>query len=942
MHWLRYLFFALLIFMASPVYAEDNDSTLYHPEKDGYYERADSAGLSPIILDLAISLYKSERFEQARKQFEIVLTLRPGDKTALKYIALIKKRLGEAEEEVKKEEPKEEEEETTEEAATETADETAEEQDTGELSLASPAKPEPPPKTKETPSIPKVLILDAKTKKPTFTLEIEQNELITITGKTVRRILLTQPDIINLEKDADTLYVTGKNIGKTYLHIWDSQQRWTVEFRTIPKKQKGFGAEDEEKYAEERAKELQIHYALATSYNKIAYKDATIGSDFSSRFYQHILETATPLETPNGNFYFSASVNSRQEESELSYASVRWRNGQIGPLKDINLQAIDFRPERTDLAFSKGDLRGIQVSSPLVENKLRANIFWGEEIGLRFGGFIPPGIEYKKQQVYYSGLNLDYAAGKEQFYSLSAYKAGGRDRTADQRENAYDLKALYNFDKLKLMPEIAFDTETYATKIKIDYGLPAFGVTTELRDISKDFQAVSGKDYQAGQKGVLLDIHYRPYEKISFSNKIDLFQDGLYPNPDLPDRWNKEISFGTLWSPMRLIEAQGDYNYGNYMGKNFPTIIQSTSLGLRFRMPTERRINLYVNYNRNKNLYIRTPILDYLSNKITAGSLFNLVPSVYCFFEKEINRITSLASSESAVPKALQTGVEWSSQVYNTAVYQTLRFTYRDEEDTSSPFSFMIGEDYVEGYGEIAYAPVPYFNFSLNARVRNIRTEATPSVKRVETEILAGLNYLFNTHLRFDPVGTIQGYVYKDLNLDGMKQPDEPAIPGVELRIVSKRIQSTDRSGAYKFMNVKAKKVYISVNPATIPEGFILIGPTIREAVIVNKDITELNFGVSSRTEIHGSVFEDIDGDYKFGLHDKGVKNVALVLEDGTRIYTDAYGAFEKRLPPGKYRIKLDLETVPEEYMPMVPIFSDFELEEGQSMKYDIPLLKFK
>ena len=1005
MQWLRYLLCLLFIFIMFPAYAGDNDTRFYRPENDGYFEKSDAEGLSPIILDLAISLYKSERLAQALRQFNIVLALHPGDKTALKYVKIIKKRLGEPEEEAVAEQERllitesldKEEKETTaeEEAATQELplssdkaglykEEFISKQIDGMMLYDEPArkpakekpaakekpvpkkkvtakakttaKKKPAAKTKKTAKaketakekvttttgIPKILILNPKTKKPAFSLEVEQNEIISIKGEKITRFLLTQPDVISIEKSTDVLFITGKNIGKTYLHIWDSQQRWTVEFKTIPKKQKGFGAEDEDKYAEERAKELKIRYAMITNYNKTVNHSSTVMPRYRYRSFQHILESATPLETPNGDFGFSVSVNSLPEKTEMNYASLRWLNGKIGTFDKINLQAIDFRPERTDLAFSKADLRGVQVSAPLADNKLRTNFFWGEELGLRFGGFIPTGIEFKKQQIYYSGLNLDYLAEQEHVYSLSAYKTWGKDRAPGQNEYAYDLKAHYDFDKLKLIPELAFDTENYASNLIIDYTLPSLKVITELRNISKDFQAVSGKDYRAGQKGVLVDASYRPSEKIIFSNKIDFFSDDLYPNPDLPDRWNKEVSLGSLWSPLRLIEIQGDYNYRNYMGKNFPTISQGTGVGMRYKLPIERRVNLYLNYNRNRNRYIRTPILDYLSNKITAGSIIGLFPSIYGFVEKETNRITQLSNSESATPKALQTGLEWSAQLYDTGIYQLLRFTYRDEEDTASPFSFMVGEDYIEGYGETVYAPTPNFNFGLTVRAKNIRTEAAPVGKRFEAEILAGLNYLFNTHFRIDPVGTIEGYVFQDENLDGIKQPDEPAIPGVELRIVGKRIQSTNRSGAYKFMNVKAKKVYISINPTTIPTGFILTGPAIREAIIFNKDKTILNFGVSSRTEIQGVVFEDTDGDYKFGLHDKGVAGVALVFEDGSRMFTDSYGGFSKRVNPGKYRIKLDLASIPEDYMPMVPIFADFELAEGQSLNYTVPLLKFK
>ncbi len=55
-----------------------------------------------------------------------------------------------------------------------------------------------------------------------------------------------------------------------------------------------------------------------------------------------------------------------------------------------------------------------------------------------------------------------------------------------------------------------------------------------------------------------------------------------------------------------------------------------------------------------------------------------------------MNRITLLTNTDSAVPKALQTGIEWSTQISDSAFYQSLRFTYRDEQDTASPLSLYI------------------------------------------------------------------------------------------------------------------------------------------------------------------------------------------------------------------------------------------------------------
>ena len=71
------------------------------------------------------------------------------------------------------------------------------------------------------------------------------------------------------------------------------------------------------------------------------------------------------------------------------------------------------------------------------------------------------------------------------------------------------------------------------------------------------------------------------------------------------------------------------------------------------------------------------------------------------------------------------------------------------------------------------------------------------------------------------------------------------------------------------------------------------------------------------------------------------VKGVEVSLEDGSRATTDSYGRYTfKKVDVGEHKLTLDLKTVPPIYIPTVPIFVDFELSEGDSFSYNIPLKK--
>jgi hypothetical protein len=100
-------------------------------------------------------------------------------------------------------------------------------------------------------------------------------------------------------------------------------------------------------------------------------------------------------------------------------------------------------------------------------------------------------------------------------------------------------------------------------------------------------------------------------------------------------------------------------------------------------------------------------------------------------------------------------------------------------------------------------------------------------------------------------------------------------------------------------------------------------------------------FGITSRSEITGTVFEDIDGNGQLGSRDKGVGGVVLVLEDGRKVITDNFGRyFIRNAAIGKHTLTLDLNSLPTKYIPSVPIFKDIEVFEGVSFIYNIPVKK--
>jgi hypothetical protein len=319
----------------------------------------------------------------------------------------------------------------------------------------------------------------------------------------------------------------------------------------------------------------------------------------------------------------------------------------------------------------------------------------------------------------------------------------------------------------------------------------------------------------------------------------------------------------------------------------------------------------------------------------------NIVSYLYYYANKEFNWLDAKFFGVHSHPNAFETGLDWNSQLFNSPFYGNFRVTYRNEEDTVSPLSFLSGEDYLEAYAEIAYRPQPGFETYCSARFRNIWPDNPNVTRRVDASIYAGLRYTWDTGVHWNPVGAIEGVAFKDYNYDGLRQNDEPAVEGIKILLGKERSEITDNLGEYRFSKVRARKAYISLDTSTIPAGFVLTTPSSQEVGVSQAGVVEVNFGLASRTEISGIIFEDTDNNGKFDGKDKGLKNVEIFLEDGTKTLTNEAGRYNfGKAKVGKHTLKLDLNSLPSNYMPTIPIVKEIDLSEGSTYIHNIPLQK--
>ena len=800
-----------------------------------------------------------------------------------------------------------------------------------------------PPEVK-IPLPPKVLerlILDEKVlfTQPETRLEIELNKSTIISGKEILRWLVTTEEIISIERDSpDEIRITGENIGMTYLHIWDNRGRWTFRVYSVPPKPVGPTLEEELRLAEEKGATFKLRYSSDGYLHERGRRWETL--ERISCSHSHRLRLDGP--TPYGDLDSALEVRGLRASTDLTYFTLGLTEGRFGRFRDFSLRGFDYSPGFFNLSFGGAALRGVMLRSPAFDRKVDYCVFWGREGGGRYGGLSPGLAEVRDS--FLSGLDLDYRPSERVNYGFSVIRGWGRDRPAYLNEYSYNLDIDYRLNNWDFGYEIAFDSETFGHLLSTVYSRPRLRLTTELRNIDKDFLSITGYGWRRGEIGGLFTLSFIPIKDLHISNRLDIFRDRLFPSPEEDDRYNIDYNFDTIYVVDPLTSLRFDYSLQNQLGRIFPYRSHSQGIGLFRTFDWIRRINTYLIYRHTESKHFGAPLRDFIRDKVSLGMRFNLIADLYYYLNKEFNWLEERYTGIHTRPEALETGISWYGKIPKSPFYGNFRLLYRDEEeDAAAAVVLLTGEDYLEGYGEISYRPRPETEGYISARIRNVWPDNPNLSGRIEVDFRAGIRYLWDTGIRWEQIGSIEGYVFNDLNSDGLMQKDEPPLEGIRLWLGKDRFQITDKSGYYKFKRVRARKAYVNLDASTLPSGFVLTVPVTQEASITHGHTLRLDFGVMARSEISGFVFEDIDGDGKYGLKDKGVSGVIITLEDGTKAITDDRGRYSfLRVLAGERTIILDLNSLPIHYLPQVPLTKKITLFEGVTYNYLIPLKRIK
>ena len=152
----------------------------------------------------------------------------------------------------------------------------------------------------------------------------------------------------------------------------------------------------------------------------------------------------------------------------------------------------------------------------------------------------------------------------------------------------------------------------------------------------------------------------------------------------------------------------------------------------------------------------------------------------------------------------------------------------------------------------------------------------------------------------------VTGRIFEDRNRDGLRQEDEPGIPGIEVAIDgdSRAPVVTDVDGVYRCFLLPGRHS-LRLLPASVPTTYTLDGVGPAELEVLPDRMTRRDFPLVRRVaSVQGLVFDDRRG--------TGMSGVKIHLEPGRFTYTDENGTFRfEALPAGEYELRIDVESLP-------------------------------
>ena len=161
--------------------------------------------------------------------------------------------------------------------------------------------------------------------------------------------------------------------------------------------------------------------------------------------------------------------------------------------------------------------------------------------------------------------------------------------------------------------------------------------------------------------------------------------------------------------------------------------------------------------------------------------------------------------------------------------------------------------------------------------------------------------------------GVLKGRVFFDKNRDGIRQADEPGLPGVRVQVRSTRLSlRVDGEGLYTIQNMKTGLYSLMIDRRSLPLGMLVPDEMEPKVTIGDGRVTTMDIPVIASGQIRGAVYVDTNGNGTLDNGEERLVGAYLTLsrtdaaegEEPAEARAAAFGQYSfENLAPGEYEL---------------------------------------
>lgn len=775
-----------------------------------------------------------------------------------------------------------------------------------------------------------------------LTLDIELGETVLITDfENITKFVVLAPEKASAAMISSRgLSITGLGVGLTFIHIWDNQEIITI--RVIIK-HKGFKELEvlaEERRMIEKGEPIKIGY----SYDLTKMRSRGDHEPYTWKAQDESHGFAISGDTPYGYF-----------DGNYRYL---FRKTQEGLADDTD--SVYFKLENDDFAASFGDLYPYFSDITLPRTHLQGMRFGsGPDTGNFKYDFVAGSTGY-----YLWGSRLsNFGQTENRYYGLRAEISPGEDLTlfstymnsTKRREKVtHDLGSLGV--KYKIGEYLYFETEAAKNNKKrtawfstLRLVFDKLSLKTTYRDINDEYLNLTGNVPYRGKRGIYTQARFNPYRNLSFSANFDVYQNRLYPDPDSVEKGNKDMYLSSrLFIPPTNTTFLVSLYHKDNRGQQYPVVSLGQSYEINQTLKGVFLLNDvygYVRYTPSRYKSYITGESNYIDNTLRCGVRISPIRNLSLSVQETLNFREWVVRDYSTSPSRFEARASYGMKFGKIPFSAALDIGYqRDSHVNEDKISIIIGEDKITGGANLQYIFSPYGSIFLNGRIEKINGSMDPEVDRIETSIFGGAKFLWDTGITWTGHGAIEGFVFKDINRNGIMDAEDVPLKDARISVDKTRYAATNAGGFYRLARVPEGSRVVALDIKSIPENYSPTTSINVNTVIEKMKAEKVNFGIAPKTVIKGFIFNDLNRNKIFddGI-DEVLRNVLVSLDDGTAAFTDSYGYFTMHnVNRGEHLITVNKDTAPKGLLPEGPLSRNISVEEGETKEAQFVFYAFR